>query len=393
MTIQTVQHVNAVRDCQNSIVVDSSDKKDMSPKMGKKAQPGVEEVKRVLEAKGYEILQSGDASDGLDFLVGVVWFSSFLCAWIGSLLYPILMITLYFTGCWPLGMILAVEWYLIRVVLKDYTESNQFRNGYLATFVRGRFANIPKYIPATISHYIGPQGHDKSIVVDPSIYKEDIPTLFAVHPHGIFSIGWSYCSSSLSSYDNPLQNVRFIFDDVLYSTPLFFVWSNMFRKHGGVRAKCAKKFMKDQEDVAIVIGGFQEATIHTSTHERLWLNERKGFIALAMRHGYDIRPVFSFGERKTYWNCQYGLQFRLWLNSWKIPGVIPLGRWPFLPLLPRDDSFVHIVIGAPMTLPHKEQASREEVNFYHELYITKLKAFYEDLAPDLDPKAGPLEIW
>jgi len=381
MTLRTHQHIT-------DKIVDGSINKGPD-----KQQNNIKNIINTLELKGYEVLQHSDTDIGglSEYIAGCLWLSSFLCAWIGSLLYPVLVVLLYLTGCWPFGIILSIEWYLIRVVFKDYTESDQFRNSYFASFIRNKFSRIPGYIPATIS--ILKQDRENIKIVDPSIYKGDNPTLYAVHPHGIFSIGWSYCSSSLSVSDSPLQDVRFIFDDVLYSTPLFFVWSNIFRRHGGVRAERTKEYMNDRENVAIVIGGFEEATIHTSTNERLWLNNRKGFVALAMRYGYNICPVFSFGERKTYWNCQYGLKFRLWLNSWKIPGVIPLGRWPFLPLLPRKDSFVHIVIGSPLQLPQKDNPSREDVDIHHKIYMNKLKSLYEELVPHLDPEAGPLEIW
>lgn len=47
-------------------------------------------------------------------------------------------------------------------------------------------------------------------------------------------------------------------------------------------------------------GGFEEATISTSKENRVFVKERKGFIKYAIRYGYKVFPVFTFGENKMY---------------------------------------------------------------------------------------------
>jgi 1-acyl-sn-glycerol-3-phosphate acyltransferase len=72
--------------------------------------------------------------------------------------------------------------------------------------------------------------------------------------------------------------------------------------------------------------GFEEATIHSDEADRIYIKNRKGFIKYAIQHGVALVPVYVFGEKRTFSNLQGFWGFRLWLNSFGVPGVCPLGR-------------------------------------------------------------------
>ena len=50
----------------------------------------------------------------------------------------------------------------------------------------------------------------------------------------------------------------------------------------------------------LVPGGALEARNWSKNEIRLYLQKRKGFIKLAMRHGIDLVPTFSFNEQFIY---------------------------------------------------------------------------------------------
>jgi hypothetical protein len=50
----------------------------------------------------------------------------------------------------------------------------------------------------------------------------------------------------------------------------------------------------------VVPGGARESLNGEKHVIKLVLNSRKGFIRMALRHGVDLVPVFSFGENRVY---------------------------------------------------------------------------------------------
>ena len=50
----------------------------------------------------------------------------------------------------------------------------------------------------------------------------------------------------------------------------------------------------------LVPGGALEARNWSKNEIKLYLQKRKGFIKLAMRHGIDLVPTFSFNEQFIY---------------------------------------------------------------------------------------------
>jgi hypothetical protein len=89
-----------------------------------------------------------------------------------------------------------------------------------------------------------------------------------------------------------------------------------------VNHKNMKKLMKHKENIGLVPGGFEEATLTVRDELRIYIKERKGFIKYALENNYTIYPVLSINEHKMFWTFRYFLNFRLWLNKLKIPGVI-----------------------------------------------------------------------
>lgn len=54
--------------------------------------------------------------------------------------------------------------------------------------------------------------------------------------------------------------------------------------------------MKKGNNVALLPGGFEEATISSKKENKVFIKSRKGFIKYAMRYGYKVYPTFIFGE-------------------------------------------------------------------------------------------------
>lgn len=151
------------------------------------------------------------------------------------------------------------------------------------------------------------------------------------------------------------------------------------------------------EDIALPPGGFEEATLTSPDHDRVYIKKRVGFVKLALQHGYNIVPVYSFGENKTYLNVQGAWKARLKLNSFGIPAIVVYGA-SFLPLLPRRVSEgVSVVVGFPLELPKIEDPSREEVKMWHDKYIAALIKVFEDHKCEaygsVEGRSKKMELW
>ena len=169
-------------------------------------------------------------------------------------------------------------------------------------------------------------------------------TMFAVHPHGIFCCGWSCLV-----VQDFMKDTYFCFATALYYSPFFRLFSRLTMKPSGVSKKGMKKIMQSGSSLALIPGGFEEASIHSIERDRLFLKNRRGFTAYACKYGYKIRPVYAFGERQTFCNFQGFWSIRFFLNSFGIPGIIPFGS-SYFPILPKQTP-MNIVFGKPVELP------------------------------------------
>jgi hypothetical protein len=148
------------------------------------------------------------------------------------------------------------------------------------------------------------------------------------------------------------------------------IWSDI--------VSCAKNdmisYMSKGINVGLIPGGFEEASIYQRLRHRVFLRGRKGFIKYALQYGYRIQPAYVFGEELTYWQYNFPQSIALWLNRYKIPATLFIGKYLFLP---DNDIDVTVVVGKCLQLPKIESPSNEEVDKYHGLYLKELEGIFE----------------
>ncbi|XP_049644120.1 2-acylglycerol O-acyltransferase 3-like [Suncus etruscus] len=139
--------------------------------------------------------------------------------------------------------------------------------------------------------------------------------------------------------------------------------------------------------VVILVGGAQEALDAIPGEHRLTLRNRKGFVRLALRHGASLVPVYSFGENDIFRLKRFEVgtwQHTVQVAFKKISGISPcifLGRSLFSPnswgLLPLPKP-ITTVVGRPIPVPQVHQPSEDQVNHYHQLYVSELQQLFEE---------------
>ncbi|CAH0518645.1 unnamed protein product [Peronospora belbahrii] len=57
-----------------------------------------------------------------------------------------------------------------------------------------------------------------------------------------------------------------------------------------------QRIMRTGQNLCLLPGGFQVATLYQRGKHRVYIQKRFGFIKLALQHGYNIYPAYTFGE-------------------------------------------------------------------------------------------------
>lgn len=324
--------------------------------------------------KDVTIIRSDPASvTTLESIFGGITVTLFICNWLASAISPFIFI-------------FAIA------------------NGYQKVAGSIAFVTILAYLPwehGVLSHRIQRfiDGHHPSYYDGVRIVFEggDVPpaehrqTFFAVHPHGAFCIGWAQLFTSPQ-----MHRVRFCFAPALYLSPFFRLFSRTVGKPGSAARHAMNSYLKAGEDVALPPGGFEEATLTSTTNDRVFIKKRYGFVRLCLKYGVAIRPVYVFGEGKLFSNIQGLWRARLALNRFGLPTILVWGRW-FLPLMPKKGVGLHIVVGKTLVVPRIEKPSKEDVEFWHNKYIGELRRVYDEHKEaaygSVRGKEAKLEVW
>ena len=193
--------------------------------------------------------------------------------------------------------------------------------------------------------------------------------LLCFHPHGIIGVGFFF---------NGIMNKQFKYVKWLVSKLLLlFPGINILMKScnvSNVSKKNMIKLMNNNETIAIIPGGFEEAALTEYNANNVYIKDRKGFIKLALQHGYNIRTVYTFGETHTYKTINIFNNFRLFLSKFKIPCIFFYGD---LFVMPLNDNKLITVIGPEINIPLIKNPTQDDINKYHDIYIENLQYIFE----------------
>jgi len=221
--------------------------------------------------------------------------------------------------------------------------------------------------------------------------------LFAVHPHGLLTAGWTWNMFYNSKFHERCGKIGFLLDDNLRNTmPTFRLMCDLFEGKDRYAAAASKSgFLKEMAkggQLALLPGGFQEATIAHLGKDRVWVKSRAGFVKYCLQHGYSITPVYTFGEADTYHTFTWLLGLRLKLAQKNIPAAAMMGN-PLCPLLPRRHVPLLTFVGSPLKLPQIAEPSKQDVTEWHHKYMEALQALFEKHKGEAGRPDAVLEIW
>lgn len=208
------------------------------------------------------------------------------------------------------------------------------------------------------------------------------PVLLCYHPHGVFCGAFSGSHGVLHP-GLAKQGVNFCLASALYHMPLFrFFVVGLFGNIRDAGKDSMQSCMEKEQHLALLPGGFEEASITTPGRETVYVQKRTGFIKLALQYGYTLHPVYSFGENELFHNFvpeSLPFSWRFAVNRFKIPIVLPWGRW-WCPLMPKQNACLHTVVGRPIPCPRirAEDITKKLVLEYQKKYVAELLRLFDE---------------
>ncbi|GMF11953.1 unnamed protein product [Phytophthora lilii] len=197
--------------------------------------------------------------------------------------------------------------------------------------------------------------------------------LFTFHPHGVLTCGFSMNGVHHMAFQRAA--CRWISAENLFYFPIMRDILHWMEFSSSTKSNM-QSIMRTGQNLCLLPGGFEEATLFQRGRHRVYIKKRFGFIKLAIQNGYDIYPAYTFGEEYTYHAFPYLQWLRLQLNKFRIPGAIFSGL-PFCFFLPRPDVDLITVVGKPLRLPRVEHPSRELVEEHHDKYVEALQDLFD----------------
>ncbi|KAM9847187.1 2-acylglycerol O-acyltransferase 3b [Aulostomus maculatus] len=277
-----------------------------------------------------------------------------------------LMVCLMFTSLWWLSVLhfiwLAVDW------------QTPERGGRNKTFVRRWkvWEHYRDYFPIKLV---------KTAELNPNRNY-----ILGCHPHGIMSVGGFACFSTDScGFAEAFPGMRstLVVLAGLFRIPLlreYIMSADIYPVSKPSLAHLLSKRGKGNA-VVIVIGGAEESLSSSPGVNTVVMKQRKGFVRVALEHGADLVPVYSFGENELFRQVIFSdgtLGRRLQDLFKKIMGFAPcLFLGERLLVLPYRTP-ITTVVGRPISVPKRVLPTEEEVNHYHKLYMDALTELFHE---------------
>ncbi|KAL4500396.1 hypothetical protein ABPG72_003347 [Tetrahymena utriculariae] len=237
-----------------------------------------------------------------------------------------------------------------------------------------------------VFNWLEPHKYFKGFRVHYESPLEQEKILLPFHPHSIYTMAIHF---NMYRKDEELSKAYYCASRMALSVPLsgyFYRWQGLV----GVNPQQFKQFMHEKKRICFVPGGFEEASLTSDRFYTLYL-EHKGFIKYAMQTDYKIRPVFVFNENKAYPTIDRFYKLRLFLNKFKMGGVLFFSKY-LLPF-PNPDINIEIVVANPFEVKQIADPTKEEIEQEHKRYFDYVNEVYHKFKKIYDPEGQDLRTF
>jgi len=310
----------------------------------------------------------------LQTLAVFVWIWSII--FLGAVSTFVLLYMVAWTRFWWVALA-----YFTWMIVDRKTAEHGGRSDRIKTWVRGwsLWKHYVNYFPIRLI---------KTADLDPSCNY-----MFGSHPHGILSSG---AFGSLATDGANADKIFSGFKVNVHTLALNF-WFPINREWilalGGVNASkesISHLLSKPGGQISVIVVGGAAESMYTSPNQiSLVLTKRKGFIKIALKHGAQLVPTFSFGEAHVYTvlDTPEGSWIRTLQEKFRhVVGFAPVlffGRGVFnynLGIIPHRRP-ITVVTGAPINIKKTTNPTVEEIERVHAEYTAALVELYNKYNP------------
>ncbi|KAK7909482.1 hypothetical protein WMY93_014166 [Mugilogobius chulae] len=214
--------------------------------------------------------------------------------------------------------------------------------------------------------------------------------IFGFHPHGVLVAGGfgNFCTEATGfSAQFPGLTPHLLMLPFWFRVPLF----RDYIMCGGLVSSCKSSLSylisrPGGGNVAVIaVGGAPEALDARPGALTLQVQNRKGFIKMALKHGAHLVPVFSFGENELYDQMENPRGSTLRSVQNRLQSIMGLA----LPLFHARGVFqynfglmpyrkpIHTIVGSPIAVKSKPSPTNEDIESLHQLYLQNLTDLFE----------------
>lgn len=196
--------------------------------------------------------------------------------------------------------------------------------------------------------------------------------ILAAQPHGVLSYG-GICAGAAA--DSRFDNLVTAAAGAVLATPIVKHVVGVFGLIDASAKSLKAHLSKGGPEGSCVLytGGIAELFRCSDSQEQLILKQRKGFIKLALQVGADVVPLYFFGNTSVLSvltnpflesiSRKYQVSLTLFWGVWGLP-------------IPRPHKILY-VRGKPLELPHIPNPTNEDIDKWHEKYVSEIKRIFD----------------
>lgn len=225
--------------------------------------------------------------------------------------------------------------------------------------------------------------------------------LIGSFPHGVICLGMisNFIMDANFRETFPELRCRPIALDHFFYMPIVrecFLWC-------GASASSARNLYylltseKKNNAVVLMVGGAAESLLAKPGFNKVTINNRKGFVKLALKTGASLVPAYTFGENEIFDQKQSEAvtKFQHYIRGYTgIPPILMKGRGIFqytFGLLPRRRPLT-TVVGRPIAVPKCENPTQEQIEEYHAKFKEELIAVFDANKEKYDTNGKDTEL-
>lgn len=221
--------------------------------------------------------------------------------------------------------------------------------------------------------------------------------ILVMGPHGQYTLGALCFGSYWVAKGWPFKKMACVVADVLLAVPVIGDYLTLVNTKPATE-KVINGLLAAGTSIALYPGGIHEQVRTDADAESLYFPAKLSFVRLAIKHGVDLVPMYTFGENQLWPTSNFSKAVNMWVygkiglgNILLHSPILNLPTSALLPsplLMPAFKSPVHFRAGDPVRVgPANDNPSEEKVQAVFETYVASVMTLFDEHKDECLPPA------